>query len=88
MVKRTKKVGICGRYGTRYGSSIRKMAKKIVESQHAKYVWNFCGKKTVKRKAVGIWTCKGCGKTLAGGAWKVTYNKSEHHQDFQSSKQF
>ena len=32
MSKRTKKVGIVGRYGCRYGASIRKMAKKIVES--------------------------------------------------------
>ena len=27
--KRTKKVGICGKYGTRYGASIRKVMKKI-----------------------------------------------------------
>ena len=29
MGKRTKKVGICGKYGTRYGASIRKNIKKI-----------------------------------------------------------
>uniref|UniRef100_A0A0K8RLN4 Putative ptz00255 60s ribosomal protein l37a n=1 Tax=Ixodes ricinus TaxID=34613 RepID=A0A0K8RLN4_IXORI len=29
MAKRTKKVGIVGKYGTRYGASLRKMAKKI-----------------------------------------------------------
>merc|ERR1711915_696845 len=69
MAKRTKKVGIVGKYGTRYGASLRKMAKKIEVSQHAKYTCKFCGKDAVKRSAVGIWKCKSCRKTVAGGAW-------------------
>lgn len=28
MAKRTRKVGICGKYGTRYGASLRKVVKK------------------------------------------------------------
>uniref|UniRef100_A0A673YYA4 Ribosomal protein L37a n=1 Tax=Salmo trutta TaxID=8032 RepID=A0A673YYA4_SALTR len=35
MAKRTKKVGIVGKYGTRYGASLRKMVMKIELSQHA-----------------------------------------------------
>lgn len=42
-------------------------------SQHAKYSCTFCGKVTVKRQAVGIWTCKACKKTVAGGAYVVSY---------------
>ena len=42
--KRTKKVGICGKYGTRYGASLRKIIKKIEVSQHSKYTCVFCGK--------------------------------------------
>lgn len=42
--KRTKKVGVVGKYGTRYGASLRKMVKKIEISQHAKYTCYFCGK--------------------------------------------
>jgi large subunit ribosomal protein L37Ae len=44
--KRTKKVGITGKYGTRYGSSLRKIVKKMEISQHAKYTCIFCGKDT------------------------------------------
>merc|ERR1712003_233165 len=72
MAKRTKKVGITGKYGTRYGASLRKMIKKIEISQHAKYTCMFCGKDTMKRSCVGIWTCQACRKTVAGGAYAVS----------------
>ena len=42
-------------------------------TQHAKYVCTFCGKTTVKRHSVGIWNCKSCNKTVAGGAYTVSY---------------
>ncbi|KNE59758.1 60S ribosomal protein L37a [Allomyces macrogynus ATCC 38327] len=71
MAKRTKKVGIVGKYGTRYGATLRKQIKKMEITQHAKYTCSFCGKDSVKRTAVGIWHCKGCKKTMAGGAWTV-----------------
>ena len=44
MSKRTKKVGVVGKYGTRYGAALRKQIKKIEISQHAKYTCMFCGK--------------------------------------------
>merc|ERR1712131_286775 len=34
MAKRTKKVGIVGKYGTRYVASLRKIVKKMEVSQH------------------------------------------------------
>ncbi|XP_030744508.1 60S ribosomal protein L37a-like [Echinops telfairi] len=68
MAKRTKKVGIVGKYGTRYGASLR----KIEISQHAKYTCSFCSKTKMKRRAVGLWHCGSCVKTVAGGA--LTYN--------------
>ncbi|ODV92115.1 hypothetical protein CANCADRAFT_55851 [Tortispora caseinolytica NRRL Y-17796] len=70
--KRTKKVGITGKYGVRYGSSLRRSAKKVETQQHARYLCTFCGKNSVKRTAVGIWNCKHCRKTLAGGAYAVS----------------
>ncbi len=44
MAKRTKKVGIVGKYGTRYGSAIRKILKKFELQQHSRYVCPACGK--------------------------------------------
>ena len=61
-----------GKYGTRYGASLRKESKKMEISQRARYTCTFCGKDSVKRTAVGIWECKACRKTVAGGAWTVS----------------
>ena len=70
--KRTKKVGITGKYGTRYGATLRKLMRKIEVSQHATYHCSFCGKDTVKRTAAGIWNCRACKKVIAGGAYSLT----------------
>merc|ERR1711970_51679 len=74
MAKRTKKVGVMGKYGTRYGASLRKTVKKMEVSQHSKYLCTFCGKDKMKRKVVGIWFChdKNCRITVAGGAWNYS----------------
>ena len=71
MGRRTKKVGICGKYGIRYGASIRKNIKKMEVSQHSKYNCVFCGKDNVKRQATGIWKCGSCRKVIAGGAYML-----------------
>eukprot|EP01071_Lankesteria_metandrocarpae_P005552 Lankesteria_metandrocarpae@DN4034_c0_g1_i2.p1 len=65
----TKKVGIAGKYGTRYGASLRKQVKKIEMQQKARYRCPFCGKDTTRRDAVGIWQCSACRRKMAGGAW-------------------
>lgn len=57
----------------RYGASLRKQVKKMEITQHARYTCTFCGKTTVKRTSVGIWECRSCKKTVAGGAWVVSY---------------
>ena len=35
-----------------------------------KYTCPVCQYQKVERKSVGIWTCKKCGHTFAGGAWE------------------
>ena len=72
MTKRTKKVGIVGKYGTRYGGALRKIIKKFELQQHAKYVCPHCGKTSVKRQAIGIWKCNGCKVVFAGGAYELS----------------
>ena len=72
MARRTKKVGITGKYGTRYGSSIRKVLRKTEVSQHSKYTCGFCGKVSMKRRVTGIWECRSCDKVQTGGAYMLT----------------
>ena len=70
MENRTKKVGITGKYGTRYGQKLRKQVKAIEILQRVKSICPFCGKKSIRREAAGIWKCRGCRRAIAGGAWE------------------
>jgi ribosomal protein eL43 len=63
---------VTGKYGTRYGASLRKQVKKMEVTQHAVYTCAFCGKDAVRRVATGIWNCKSCRKVVAGGAYVVS----------------
>lgn len=72
MERRTAKVGITGKYGTRYGAKLRKQVKSFEILQRTKYTCPFCGKNSVRRAAVGIWRCKACRRTMAGGAWELS----------------
>ena len=67
---RTKKVGITGKYATRYGQKLRKQVKSIEILQRVKSICPFCGKKSIRREAAGIWKCRGCRRAIAGGAWE------------------
>ena len=67
---RTKKVGITGKYATRYGQKLRKQVKAIEILQRVKSICPFCGKKAIRRQAAGIWKCRGCRRAIAGGAWE------------------
>ncbi|CAD8109420.1 unnamed protein product [Paramecium primaurelia] len=71
MTKKTKKVGITGKYGTRYGASLRKIIKKFEISQHQRYFNTFTGAHSLRRQAIGIWRCTQTGLQIAGGAWEV-----------------
>ena len=67
---RTKTVGIPGKYATRYGQKLRKQVKAIEILQRVKSICPFCGKKSIRREAAGIWKCRGCRRAIAGGAWE------------------
>jgi large subunit ribosomal protein L37Ae len=69
----TKKVGISGKYGARYGSVVRKRYRIIMEKMKSKK--NKCPKcKTIgsiRRISTGIWHCKKCGAKFTGGAYYI-----------------
>ncbi len=67
---KTKKVGSTGRYGTRYGSTIRKRVRQLEEKSKATYKCPVCNMKALKRAGLGIWECTKCGEKFAGGAWE------------------
>ena len=64
MVK-TKLVKSAGRFGIRYGVSVRRRVTAVEEKQRQKQLCIFCRGKA-KRISKGIWLCKRCGKKFAG----------------------
>ena len=66
---RTKKAGTTGRFGTRYGSTIRKRVKKIETTLKTKHTCPSCQSLKVSRVSVGIWQCRFCGFRFTGGSW-------------------
>lgn len=67
--KRTKKVGPTQGLGPRYGAMVRKRYIKIVEEMKKPHKCPQCELQKVRRKSVGLWKCRKCGFTFAGGAY-------------------
>lgn len=67
---RTKKAGKTGRFGTRYGSTVRKRVREVEKKQSQKHKCPSCASKKVKRLAVALWECGFCGHKYAGGAYE------------------
>lgn len=67
---RTRVVGIAGRYGARYGSTLRRKVKEILEKRYSPHKCPMCGfSGRVYRVSVGLWRCRKCGAKFAGGAY-------------------
>lgn len=69
---RTKKVGPTRGLGPRYGATVRKRYVKVVTELKKPHTCPQCGFLRVKRVSVGIWKCRKCGFTFAGGAYTPT----------------
>ena len=67
---KTKKVGSTGRFGARYGSTIRKRVREIEDKSKAIYKCPVCYMRTLKRSGLGIFACSNCGEKFTGGAWE------------------
>jgi large subunit ribosomal protein L37Ae len=64
-----KKLHASGSFGSRYGGNVRKRYTKIHSELKSKHLCPRCESPTLKRTSVGIWSCKKCGLTIAGGAY-------------------
>ncbi len=69
MTRRTKKVGVAGRYGPRYGVRIRKQMSTVINAKNKAYECPRCKHVAVKRVSTGIWKCRRCDLKFAGGAY-------------------
>lgn len=55
----------------RYGVSLRKRYATVQKEKKSSYLCDVCGKVAVKRVSTGIWKCRHCGATFAGGAYNL-----------------
>ena len=61
----------------RYGVNLRKREASVIKQKNALYKCDLCGKEAVRRKNVGIWHCKYCNATYAGGAYTMKTSSGE-----------
>ncbi|MEM4717238.1 MAG: 50S ribosomal protein L37ae [Desulfurococcaceae archaeon] len=67
---KTKIVGIAGRYGARYGATLRKKVRDLLVKRYSPHMCPFCAHRgRVVRISTGIWICKKCGAKWSGGAY-------------------
>jgi len=69
MAAKKKKIKAAGRFGSGYGTRIRKKLNEIEAVQRKKQKCPYCSKHGVKRQAAGIWICNKCNKKFAGSAY-------------------
>jgi large subunit ribosomal protein L37Ae len=65
MPTKTKKAKAAGRFGARYGRSVRTKLASVESKQRVKQKCPYCGKLGVKRVSKGIWKCSKCDKKFA-----------------------
>ena len=73
----TRKTGLAGGFGARYGTVTRRRYISIVTGLRSKHECPRCMFKTVKRWSVGVWHCRKCGFKFAGGAYSPTTKLGE-----------
>jgi large subunit ribosomal protein L37Ae len=71
-VPRRKRPGVAGRFGARYGFTLRKRLSEVERKARWRYLCPSCGAVRVKRVGTAIWQCKRCGVKFAGGAYSIT----------------
>ena len=78
---KTKKVGMSGKFGARYGSKVRKAWNVITEKQKGLVKCPRCETKLRNmRQYNGLWHCKKCDATWTGGCWESTTPRGKESQ--------
>src|SRR2546422_10396134 len=70
MARRTRKASSVGRFGPRYGVKIRRGILEVETVRKAPSTCPRCQGPNVRRESSGVWRCRRCGLTFAGGAYK------------------
>lgn len=58
-----------GRFGARYGWTVRRRVTTLETGMKENHECPQCSARSIKRESVGVWKCKKCGHTFAGGAY-------------------
>jgi len=67
-----KRTGITGKYGARYGSTLRKRTRLILEKMKGDTKCPRCETRgTIHRISTGIWHCRKCDARFTGGAYFI-----------------
>ena len=69
MATKLKKTKSAGRFGSRYGRSVRTKLVNTEVKQRVKQSCPFCQKLGVKRLSKGIWKCSKCDKKFASNTF-------------------
>jgi len=56
--------------GVKYGFSVRERHMQVLKRRRAKYNCPRCSTGILKRLSVGVWSCRKCNYTFAGGAYE------------------
>ena len=80
MARRTKKVGITGKFGPRYGVTVRKKIKEASKAAQTPQKCPECQYMAVKRESSGIWLCRHCGLKFAASAYSIRTREFKKEQ--------
>jgi large subunit ribosomal protein L37Ae len=69
MPTKSKKAKSSGRFGSKYGRSVRAKLVQVETKQRLKQRCPFCKKLGVKRLSKGIWKCSKCNKKFASNTY-------------------
>lgn len=62
--------------GAKYGGTLRKRYARVFRIQKAARQCPACSSMRLARTSSGIWKCKSCGYTVAGGAFDLAQAKA------------